>query len=261
LIGGYAIDNADVACPILDNTSGKWGDGGDAELPVITIGGDFASFGSSGTMRIIPPSSTFVWFNTGGDGGAGFELYYPTAPVTYEGYVRLPVFAPATGKVPYNPSDWGQERTEAEAAEVLTSEYGVDFPRRAHTNRRTRALPFEYLVYNGRNIQSGSALGSRVYFRATTTASAPIVATAGDTMQKMRGIFLGSDGGAVPIVHVGRVARGTPNTQSITLGFNVGLLGLATQLPAQVAGMVYDDGSTSPTATKMSGAWMLRELR
>lgn len=261
LIGGWAIDNANVSREIVDNTSGKWGNSGDAELPVITLGGDYASFGSSGTMRIIPPSSTFVWFNTGGDGGAGFELYYSTAPYTAEGYIQLPVFAPCTGKVPYTPSNWNQERTEAEAAEVLTSEYGVDFPRRAHTNRRTRGLMFDYLVYNGRNVQRAATLGERVYFRATTTALAPIVATSGDTQQKMRGIFLGSDGGAVPIVHVGRVARGTPNTQSITLGYNVGLLGLATQLPTQAAEMIYEGGGTSPTAIKMNGAWTLREIR
>lgn len=261
LIGGYAIDGANVACEIMDNTAGQFGNGGTAETPTLTLGTGYGSFAASGTMRVVPPVSTFVWFTDGTIQAAGFELYYGSAPYTAEGYVKLGALAICTGVVPFTQSNWGEERTEEEAAEVLESEWGVTFPRQAHTLRRVRGLQFDYPDYNGRLIQSGTTLGANSYFTATSSASYPIVATYGDTQSKLNGIFRGTQGGSVPIVHAGRVARGTPNTQSITLGQNVGLLGLVTALPTQRSEYMYEQGGTLTRAVKMSGAWVLRELR
>lgn len=261
LIGGYAIDGSNVACEILDNTAGTFGNGGTAQTPTLTLGEGFGSFATSGTMRIVPPVSTFVWFNSGTIEAAGFEMYYSTAPYTAEGYVRLGDLAICEGIVPFSLSNWGEERTEEQAAEVLESEWGVTFPQQVRALRRTRGLQFDYLDYNGRLIQSGTDLGSNVYFRASSTGGYPIIATYGDTQSKFNGIFRSTKGGSVPIVHAGRVARGTPNTQSITLGQNVGLLGLVTSLPTQRSEMMYEQGGTLTRAVKMSGAWVLRELR
>lgn len=256
LVGGWVVEGS-VACPILRNSAGRWSNDGNAETPLIEVGGDYASLSSSGTMAIIPPQSTFVYFNTTGEGGAGFEIYHSSAPVTADGYLQGKI-AICEGIALYFGPDWGEERSFTQSTEVRRSLWGADFPRQTRTMRKTLVLPFTRRSTDVL-LRGSSAIASRAYYRASSTVGAPIVATSTDTQTKLRGIWEQAKGGAIPLVWLERVVRGTPNTASYTLG-SVGFIGTLQSIhAAKRAGGREESGIRS--REEEGNDWILEELK
>ena len=254
--GGYVVEGG-ALYPILHNGPGRWSNDGDAQLPWIEVGGSYASISSSGTMKVIPPRSTLVYFNVAGDTAAGFELYYSSAPTTYEGYVKGTI-AFCAGEALGTGPDWGESRDEAPVAENRRSRWGVDFLRQSRTPRRLRTLPWTWRATDAA-LRGGSSAGTRLYFRASSTGGAPIIACTVDDARKLGGIWRQAAGGAVPLVWMPRLARGTPNTISIA-GLDVGFLGLLNNTPRFTRASGYDVGGVR-TMDEEGTEWVLEELR
>lgn len=257
LAGGWVVEGS-VACQIVRNTAGRWSNDGDAETPLIEVTGDYTSLSASGTMAIIPPQSTFVYFNTTGEGGAGFELYHGSSPVTATGYVGGTI-AICEGVALYLGATHGDTRDAAQATENRRSRWGVDFPNQVRVLRRTLTLPFTWRGSDVRLRGASSTVGSRVYWRASSTGGAPIVATSIDTHRKLAGIWYQAKGGAMPLLWMERVARGTPDSASYTLD-GAGFLGLLNSTPTMVRASGGEFGGIYERAEE-GADWVLEELK
>lgn len=260
LAGGYLWFTAtDDIRPIVDNGAGNWTNDGTGQGPWIEIEGDDAE-PASGVCSVIWPEATFVLYTDGTLACEGFELAWTSEPPTYEGYVKVGAVAWCEGIALYEMPSWSDARDADPAAEVFASQFGADRPRQTGVLRAIRELPFTSTYSNQRLIASTATVGARVYFRATSSSNYPIVAASDDTATKMHGLWSQTKGGAIPVVHVGRMVRGTPNTYTLT-GYDAGFLGtLATNTPRFTATVGWERGGNY-TRGEVGASWILRALR
>lgn len=219
----FRFSNGGKVRPILDNTEGRFGDDANAARVILTLGGIDGTEPTSGTGgAVIYARSTFVCAMTATAEYGAFGLYWSSAPVTYEGYIKATKIIPCSLEPLLYAEDFGEIRRQEDPADVYTSRTGLRRGRKVRiASRRVSTIPL-IALWSQRPIVIPSEQ-TPIVWKAYNNASYPIAGVIGDEFGKLLGAWQRSDGSQVPIVYL-RQIDATAATQTLK-GDSAGLYG------------------------------------
>jgi len=208
LVGDYLDFGSGDVRLITGNLGGWFSNDANAPSPVITVEGIDGTEPTSGTCTLIRSRATVVVMLAANTEFARFGLYWSATTSTYEGYLRVRVFAPGPLPSMAYVRDWGEVLEHEDPAEVVESRSGLRKGRKAKVAaRRVLSLPLTALLDQAPLLDPTNR--TRRWYKAYTDASYGIAGVLGDEIGKVLGTWLRAGGSQHPVAWVPRFARDT----------------------------------------------------
>lgn len=243
LIGGYAIldDGAGniKTRPILANQFGYWINAATRALASLTLGGIDGTEPTSGTLTVIYPSATFLFYAAQGVKYGAFALGWGSTPKTYESTPRGRILAVGPVLTLYAGVDWGTDYKAAGRSDVATFRSGArkGYPVR---NAARRTLSIAATPLSTEQSLVDPTIAYQYWKGKNSGGYDPIGETGMNTYEVVAGATANNDQ-QYPIVYIPRIAKDT-NPQTLVGLRSVGFYGRI-QIPGYTDAYGTDTGT------------------